>query len=162
MTTDTEARDVAARLDELIDLFRRRLFDDRDKRRLIDEAFERVRTAESGAFRQILHPLVVGVALVVDRLDSYDGPDPGFADSIRDELLDVLQRHGVESVETLGHVDPRRHEVVEVVEDQGGSVPSSGSLTVRHVVRRGYRHGDWVFRAARVVAACVRTGPAAE
>lgn len=31
---------IEARLDELTDLFRRRLLDDKDKRRLIDEAHE--------------------------------------------------------------------------------------------------------------------------
>jgi GrpE len=150
---DTGSRDVHTRLDELLDLFRRRLLDDRDKRRLIDHAFERAEAAEEGAFRQTLHPLVVGIALVVDRLDGYEGPDPGIAESIRDELLDVLQRHGVEPIEAGGPVDVARHEVVEVVDDDDGTTRGTGSLVVHRLVRRGYRHGDWVFRAARVVAA---------
>jgi molecular chaperone GrpE len=158
VTADTELQDVHTRLDELLDLFRRRLLDDRDKRRLIDDAFERARSAEAGPFREVLHPFVVGTALVVDRLDGYRGDDPGFAASIRDELLDVLQRHGVEQVEASGPVDPRCHEVMEVLEVPDPGLEACGPA-VHQVLRRGYRHGDWVFRAARVVA--VRSGPAA-
>jgi molecular chaperone GrpE (heat shock protein) len=154
VTVDSGIPDIQARLDELVDLFRRRLLDDRDKRRLIDEAFERVRSAEEGAFRQSLQPFAVGVALVIDRLDGYTGADPGFAASIRDELLDVLERQGVVEIEAAGPVDPRLHEVSRVVD----AVDAGATPTVHHLLRRGYRHGDWVFRAARVVAGHTPSG----
>lgn len=140
---------IETRLDELTDLFRRRLFDDRDKRRMIDEAQERARAAEAGPFRQFLHPLVAGLALMIDRLDSYQGPDPDFAASIRDELLDVLSRHGVVPVPSAGPVDLTRHEVVAV---EGPVVPD-GPMEITRVVRRGFQHDDWVFRPAQVFAA---------
>lgn len=140
---------IEARLDELTDLFRRRLLDDRDKRRMIDEALERARAAEVGPFRQFLHPVVAGLALVVDRLDAYQGPDPDFAGSIRDELLDVLGRQGVTEVASTGPVDLTRHEVVAVE----GEAAQGGPAEIARVVRRGFQHADWVFRPAQVVAA---------
>jgi len=143
-----------ARLDELTDLFRRRLLDDRDKRRMVDEAQERARAAEVGPFRQFLHPVVVGLALVVDRLDSHEGPDAEFAASVRDELLDVLDRHGVGTVAATGQVDLTRHEVVGV---EGEAAPD-GSMEVARVVRRGFQHADWVFRSAQVVATAPNDG----
>lgn len=87
-------RDIVERLDHLADLFVRRLADDRARRVAVEELGERLRQAELGPFRQYLHPLVRGLALVVDRLDRYDGPDPEFAASIRDEVLDLLERQG--------------------------------------------------------------------
>lgn len=137
---------IEARLDELTDLFRRRLLDDKDKRRLIDDAHERLRAAEVGPFRQFLHPVVTGLALVVDRLDAYQGADPDFAASIRDELVDLLGRHGVLPIRDSGPVDPLLHEVVAVVGAQ------TTQLVVSRVVRRGFQHACWVFRPAQVVA----------
>lgn len=146
-TTPNGLSAIEARLDELTDLFRRRLLDDKDKRRLIDDEHERVRAAEVGPFRQFLHPVVTGLALVVDRLDAYEGTDPSFAASIRDELLDVLARHGVLPVPDAGAVDPLRHEVVAMDGVQ------AAQMAVSRVVRRGFQHAGWVFRPARVVAA---------
>lgn len=138
---------IEARLDELTDLFRRRLLDDKDKRRLIDEAHEHFRAAGAGPFRQFLHPMVAGLALVVDRLDAYQGADPDFAGSIRDELLDVLSRHGVLPVADAGPVDLLQHEVVDVEGAQ------AVQMAVSRMVRRGFQHGGWVFRPAQIVAA---------
>jgi molecular chaperone GrpE (heat shock protein) len=139
---------IEERLAELVDLFRRRLLDDRDKRRLIDAATDRAQAAESGPFRQYLHPLVVGLAMVIDRLDAYQGADPDFAASVRDELLDALARQGVVPVATDGPIDPSRHDVLAVT----GPLGTSRDMVVAQVEGRGYRHADWVFRPARVTA----------
>lgn len=142
---------IEARLDELTDLFRRRLLDDRDKRRMLDDALDRVRAAEAGPFRQYLYPVVAALALVLDRLDAYEGADPDFAASVRDELLEVLGRHGVTPVVADGPVDPGRHEVVAV----DGAPGLTGTMEVTRLVRRGFEHAGWVFRPAQVVAASV-------
>lgn len=139
---------IEERLDELADLFRRRLLDDRDKRRLIDAACARAQAAEDGMFRQFLHPVVVGLAQVIDRIDAYDGAAREFVESLRDELLDVLGRHGVVPVSGSGPVDPTRHEVVAIVDDATPEHP----MEVERVLRRGFEHAGWVFRPARVVA----------
>lgn len=141
---------IEQRLDELTDLFRRRLMDDRDKRRLIEAAAERAKEAEQGPFRQYLHSLVVGIAMVVDRLDAYQGDDQQLVASIREELLDSLARQGVVPVAADGPIDPRVHDVVAVE----GRLPATGDqhMVVSHVQSRGYRHGDWIFRPARVSA----------
>lgn len=141
---------IEQQLSELTDLFRRRLLDDRDKRRLIDAATERAKDAETGPFRQYLHPLVVGVALVVDRLDAYAGDDPHFVASVREELLDALARHGVVPIDAAGAIDPRLHDVVAV--DGPRPERSDQRMVVSRVQSRGYRHGDWIFRPARVTA----------
>jgi molecular chaperone GrpE (heat shock protein) len=138
--------DVVERLDNLADLFVRRLADDRARRAAVEELSERLRQAELGPFRQYLHPLVHGLAMVVDRLDRYGGPDPEFAASIRDELLDLLERQGVREVGTADGFDPTTQEAVEVRTD--GDVAPGTILEVR---RTGFAHGPWVFRPAQVV-----------
>jgi len=62
----------------LSDLFRRRLEDDRAKAKAIDELARRLRAAEEGQFRQVLHPLVRRLALVLDRLYAYAGGERDF------------------------------------------------------------------------------------
>jgi molecular chaperone GrpE (heat shock protein) len=141
-----EFEEVARRLDELADLFTRRLADDRARRLAVEELTERLRQAELGPFRQILHPLVVGVALVIDRLDRYQGADPDFAASIRDELLDVLARHGVREVSVADGFDPASHEAVDLRHD-----PDQPPGAVLELHRTGFAHGGWVFRPAQVV-----------
>lgn len=138
--------EVARRLDELADLFTRRLSDDRARRLAMEELTERLRQAELGPFRQILHPFVHGVALVIDRLDRYQGADPDFAASIRDELADVLARHGVLEVAADGDFDPASHEAVDLRHDP--DLPPGAVLELR---RTGFAHGGWVFRPAQVV-----------
>jgi len=142
---------VLARLDMLADLFRRRLQDDRVKGKAIDELASQLRAAEEGHFRQVLHPLVRRLALVVDRLDGYAGADGDFVSSVRDEILDVLLDHGVRSIEVArdSDFDPRTQEAV-------GTEPTDADPgTVSRVVRRGLAHGDWVFRPAQVVVSAV-------
>lgn len=148
--------EVLRRLDELTDLFRRRLQDDRDKRQLIEQLSERLSHAESGPFRQYLHPFVNGMAVVLDRLDRYAGPDPEFVASVRAELLQLLTVHGVTEVPLSGPFDPSCHEAV-------GVRPSPGTPpgTILEVYSRGLAHGTWVFRPARVVVAAAPPDPAA-
>ncbi|NJQ07968.1 nucleotide exchange factor GrpE [Streptomyces lonarensis] len=168
---------LAERIDALAALFERRILDDRDKRRLLDEA-------RDGPYRQYLHPMVHRLALLVDRLDreaggvaapgdpeavdqgrggagpstagetaGAGGIDPSeevadLARSVRDELLDALAAHGVREIRTTGPFDPARQEAVSVDRDSGAD---PGTVTA--VVRRGFAHGDWVFRPARVTVA---------
>lgn len=143
---DTDLAEITKRLDDLADLFVRRLSDDRARRAAVEELSERLRQAELGPFRQYLQPFVHGLALVVDRLDRYEGPDPEFATSIGDELRELLDRHGVREVEVGEEFDPAGHEAVEVRHE-----PEKSAGAVLEVRRAGFAHGPWVFRPAHVV-----------
>lgn len=138
--------EITQRLDELADLFVRRLADDRARRLAVEELSERLKQAELGPFRQYLHPFVQGMALVVDRLDRYDGPDPEFVGSIRAELLDLLDRYGVREIDVTEGFDPATQEAVDTGRD-----PVAPAGTVLEVRRTGFVHGSWVFRPAQVV-----------
>lgn len=151
MTDDAVAQDpvaqdpVVRRLDQLLDLFQRRLLEDKTSRQILAELTERTQRAEAGLFREHMHPLVLHLARIIDRLDRHDGPGVEFGLSIRDELLDALAAYGVVEVETSGEFDPARHEAIQITSD-----PQAADRAVTALLRRGYRHGDWVFRPAQV------------
>ena len=138
-----ELATVGARIDELTDLFRRRLSDDRDKRRLIETLMSQVQFAQSGVTQQILLPLVRELLLVADRAHSLDDEH---ASSVGDELLEALSRYGVEPLVADGDFDPAIHEATR-------SVPALDDARVGEIAaveRRGFRLGDVVVRVARV------------
>jgi molecular chaperone GrpE len=102
--------------------------------------------------------------LLLDWLEVVDDVDRGLqfgsvADAslrqLRQLMLAVLARHGVERVEAEGaRFDPELHEAVGV-KDTGEAPPN----TVVEVARAGYRVGDRVLRPARVI---VSRKPSAE
>jgi molecular chaperone GrpE len=63
-------------------------------------------------------------------------------------LAALLERHGVEPIETEGKFDPHIHEALL---SQPSEEAESGS--VLDVVQKGYRLGDRVVRPARVIVA---------
>ena len=146
MSDDLTAADVSARLDGLTELFRRRLTDDRANRLLIESLTERLRDAERGQFTLYVQPLVVALALALDRADAYEGPGSEFVASLRDEILDILALYGVQQVPAEGRLDPAMHELVEVEPSEGPE------LEVTRVLRRGFHRDGGLIRAARVAA----------
>lgn len=138
--------EVMRRLDELMDLFTRRLLDDRQKRAAIDALQGELDLARQGLAAEYLLPLVREIALVVDRLDRYPGVDQEFTASVAAELVEALARHGVTEVPACGEFDPQTHEAVESVDRS--DVPTGQVVEVR---RRGFTHPGAVLRPAQVV-----------
>ncbi len=69
-------------------------------------------------------------------------------DQIRNQLLDVLSRHGVERFGKVGDViDHMAHETIEEREDVPGE-----SGTIARIVRYGYKMNGKVVRPAHVIA----------
>jgi molecular chaperone GrpE len=63
------------------------------------------------------------------------------------DLVGSLARAGIEQFDPAGdEFDPNLHEAIQAVESEG-----AGSGVVIEVLQRGYRAGDQVIRAARVV-----------
>ena len=68
-------------------------------------------------------------------------------DQIRNQLLGVLSRHGIERFGKIGDmVDHSRDEIVQEMDDVAGE---SGEIV--RVLRFGYRLGDRVIRPAQVI-----------
>jgi molecular chaperone GrpE len=146
LTSDEAIAALAVRLDELTDLFRRRLLDDKDKKRAFDSLYERLERAERAAEGELVLPLLRQLLLVVDRLDGYQGDEP-LVSSVHEELLEILRRSGVEPLADAERVDPACHEVVEVT-------PHADEGAIVGQVRRGWAMGGRLLRPAQVVVGC--------
>ena len=130
--------------DELRDLFRRRLLDDR---LLVDEMCARLEAADA---QRVLEPLLRQVIQVVDRIPE-STPD-GLVASVRHELLDLLERQGVYPYAVLGErFDPNLHRAVGAADVHDGRV-------VREL-RTGYVQGERVLRVAEVEVGPVPSNP---
>lgn len=136
---------ILARLDELQELFRRRLLDDRAKADFVAELKERSEIDDRVLQSRLLRPLALRIMGVIDRVDSWDGePDP-LAASVAEELIDVLVEFGIETVTTEGMVDPQIHRVAALQPD---NAPRGSILSVR---QRGLTMDGRVLRPAEVV-----------
>ena len=145
---------IEARLDELTDLFRRRLLEDRSKQRALDELYEQLKFARSGLTEQFMTPLVREVLLVCDRLDelSFRVPECG---SILEELLEPFHRRGLARVDASDVFDPRIHESHGIVPTDS---PADDGLVAREI-RAGYTLDGKVVRPARVLVSKCQTPP---
>ncbi len=137
-------REISRRLDELTDLFRRRLVEDREKQRAFDALYRELTQARAVADAQHLIPMVRRLINVVDRLRATPGE---FAPSIADELAEILAMYEVEELRPQSALfDPATQEVAKVldtdVEDEDGIVAG--------VHRSGWHLGARLLRPALV------------
>lgn len=68
-------------------------------------------------------------------------------EQVRNQLLDVLARHGMSRFGAVGEAyDPHLHEAVQEIEDTSGE-----SGTIARILRAGYKSSDRVVRPAQVI-----------
>lgn len=96
--------------------------------------------AYADLFRELL--------LAVDRLRTEE-PSEELRDSVADEIIEVLRRRGLSTVENGPKLDLRYHEVVGTVAAQ---TPEEDG-DVAEVIREGYLLGGVLLRPSRVVVA---------
>lgn len=137
-------------LAQLTDLFRRRLYEDRDKKRAFDALYGQLETMQRALRGEFDLPLLREVFLVIDRLDGQGDVD--FVESLRSELMEILRRHGVEEVASSGHFDPSIHEAIEQREVAGAE--DEGRVVA--VLRRGFAREGRLLRAAQVAVGYTR------
>jgi molecular chaperone GrpE (heat shock protein) len=140
----TDAQRTERRLDELTDLFRRRLIDDREKQRAFDALYRELAQARAVADGQYLVPLVRRLINVMDRLAADAGE---LAGSVVAELTDILAMYEVEEIKPGSELfDPRNQEVATVVD----AADAEEDGTVATVRRSGWRLGGRVLRPTLV------------
>lgn len=145
-TADSEVTlaSLSDQLNVLTDYFRRRLLNDRAKQTVIDDLQRRLTDAETARSVAALRPLVVRLALAIERIESAP-PSEDLKLSVIDELHDILDMFGVSRIGMADEVDPRRHEIVSVTGD-------GPRLRVGELLRAGYEKDGIVLRPAQVTA----------
>ena len=131
---------VSEELQRLSDLFTRRLMEDKQKNVLID-------TVTSGASFAFIEPFLSDLILVLDRLDKEEGD---FAESLKDELMDILARRGVSELQVSeGEAfNPSYMKAIRMVESEEVS-----EVIVSAVSRKGYALSGKVIRPTEVIVA---------
>ena len=104
---------------------------------------------------EITADVVMGVLPVVDNLEKAveaKTDDTAYQDGVKlilKQLYDVLNRFGLEEIETVGQTfDPGLHDAVQHIDDE-----SKGVGEIVQEYRKGYRIGTKVVRHAMVVVA---------
>jgi len=135
---EASLRELRDEIGALRDMFSRRLMNDKQKNELIQ-------TVTDGANFAFIEPFLYDIILLLDRLER-SGDEEVL--SIRDELLEILERRGVEVIEVKDGFDPKLCRAVRSVESE-----EVAALTVAQVVRKGYTLSGRVIRPAEVVVA---------
>ncbi|MGC5397322.1 nucleotide exchange factor GrpE [Streptomyces sp. DT20] len=134
-------------LASLADQFRRRLLNDREARRSLDELHAALGHTREHAEGRTLQPLLYDLILLTDRVERQAVGDTGFAESITAELRTLLEKYGMTRVPVApGPFDPTVQEAVGTVE----AMSPERAGEVAEVVRHGYRMGERVIRPQQV------------
>jgi len=134
METSDGTEQIKQMLDSLLDLFRRRLLDDKAKDQTIDSL---VKQLSGDGFVPLFRELL----LVCDR--AWDSADD-FSRSLGDEIVAVLERYGVEAIPADGAFDPAVHKVV-------GVKPAGEQPAGMEQVHPGFYFRGAVLRPAQVI-----------
>lgn len=149
VSPDDVARMLAG-IDQLTDLFRRRLLDDKVKAQAIN-------ALSAAADAQRLAPLCREFVLLLDRLTAYrsDNKDvQDFVVSINDEILAILAHYGFEPIASQRTFDPTVQRIVGVsntADDAHHEVADTPDNTVVAVQKTGYRLNGTVIRPEEVI-----------
>lgn len=140
-----DIQNLSRQLDELTDLFRRRLLDDREKARALTALQGELDHAREGIRRQVLEPVIRQLILVLDRIDATH-PRTGFIDSIAAEILELLEQYGVRRVNALHVYDSGIADAIGVYETTDEALDGA----VASVERSGYLWSGALLRPAAV------------
>ena len=137
-----------AEIDELTDRYKRMMaeFENYKKRSAKDR---------ETLYNSLIGDIVTSILPVVDNLEkAVDAKteDTSYQDGVKlvqKQLLDILERYGVKTIETIGKTfDPSLHEAVSHIEDE-----SKGEQEIIEEYRKGYTIGTKVIRHAMVSVA---------
>ncbi|MEZ5079776.1 MAG: nucleotide exchange factor GrpE [Thermoleophilia bacterium] len=150
-TADAAGNDQSERLqaerDEYLDALQRLKAEfDNYRRRMERERVNQRSAAHHEVLVEVL-PVLDNLERAVEALRAKDAELAGGVEMVRTQLAEVVGGRGLEEVDAHGaQFDPTVHEAV-------ASVPSADADhgTVIEVVQKGYRAGDEVVRAAKVV-----------
>lgn len=134
---------------EYLDGWQRCKADSVNARRETLQNAERAGARALESFVEELIPALDGfdMAMGSEVWESVDAPWRSGIEHIRNNLLEVLSRHGVERFGKVGDtLDPKLHEAVQEIAD----VPGKPHSVVR-ILRFGYKSGERILRAAQVI-----------
>lgn len=118
-------------------------------KRDIDDAVHRAVQGLLGDFLSVGDNLERALSVVPTEADEKLAPLTKGLEMVRQEFFSALRKHGIEPVESVGHVfDPSVHDALQQM-----SSPEYAPGVVMLEYEKGYRRGDKLLRPARVIVA---------
>lgn len=118
-------------------------------KRDIDDAVHRAVQGLLGDFLSVGDNLERALSVVPTEADEKLAPLTKGIEMVRQEFFSALRKHGIEPVESVGHVfDPSVHDALQQM-----SSPEYAPGVVMLEYEKGYRRGDKLLRPARVIVA---------
>lgn len=144
-----QLKDAQTKRDEYLDGWQRAKADAVNSRKDILASAERMSERAKESVVEDIIPVLdsFDIASVGEAWDAVNDSWKSGMDQIRNQLLGVLSRYGVERFGKVGEVlNHARHEVVQEVSDAAGE---SGEIV--RILRYGYERGDRIIRPAQVI-----------
>ena len=137
-------------VDHLQDLFNDRLRYDDAKEGAFQQLYEDLSQFRALAVATQSNPILIEIIRLQDRVEESlaDEPKHSFILSVRDELSEILARHGViEIVHTESRFDPRTQRALSARD----TTEEDKHKSVADIKRKGYERNGQVLRAAEVI-----------
>lgn len=136
---------IVEKVENIESLIARRLTEDKSKNILINDLTAYLSYRQDLDRGVAFSKIMLDILRVTDRLQS-GIPSKNFNLSVSEELIEIMTRYGLSTIGERKNVDPRVHEVVEVVEKEeleDGIIVS--------VVQQGYTLDKKVLRPSKVI-----------
>jgi molecular chaperone GrpE len=152
---EEDAENLKKELDQVRDIYLRKLAEFDNFRKRVDREREDVRLAGVEEIIRDLLPVLDNFERALQHAEDDSGALLQGVEMIAKQLWDTLERRGVKEVNPVGQLfDPELHEAVQRVED--GEHPPG---TVAWVMLKGYIMGDRLVRPAMVGVAVEPSDP---
>jgi len=144
-----ELREAQAKRDEYLDGWQRCKADSVNARRELLAQADKAHTRGKESIFEELIPVLdsFDMATTGEAWDSLNDSWRSGMEQVRNQLLDILSRHGIERFGRVGEqFDHALHEALQEMEEVAGE---SGEIV--RIIRYGYKNGDRVIRPAQVI-----------
>lgn len=131
----TQIEAIQSDLSYLKDLFARRLYEDKQKAQLIQ-------TLSDTASFACIEPFLYDLILLIDRMERTNDET---AQSVSEELYEILERRGVRQISVGREFDPSFHKAIRVTHNS-----SVTEMQITGIGRNGYTFNNKVLRPAEV------------
>jgi molecular chaperone GrpE (heat shock protein) len=141
---------ISGGVEHLQDLFGERLRYDEAKEGAFQQLYEDLSQFRGLAAAAQDNPILIEIIRLQDRVEESlaDEPEHSFILSVRDELSEILARHGVvEIVPTENRFDPRTQRALSARD----TPEEDKHKSVAEIKRKGYERNGQVLRAAEVI-----------
>lgn len=148
--SEEKIAELTNEISQLRDLFVRRLYEDKNGKAAVEALVKQNELLNYKLYERNIESIVKELILVCDRIEA-GSSDSDFADSIKDEIIDIFARRNIFPIDAneADGFEPEYHKAVKTV----AADEKYPHGTIVSVLRKGYISNGRVLRPAEVVVA---------